>query len=96
MLMAAKWTFLASRAWALLRIVHDLEVCLRDVAASRGTPNTAVTLHSGGTVWPCSPRRRAQRREPLLLLAPSQEGPARHLGMLPDFWKIFASFFMRV
>ena len=32
----ANWTFLTSHAWALLCIVHDPEVRLRDIAASRG------------------------------------------------------------
>jgi hypothetical protein len=34
--MKANWTFLTSRAWALLCIADDLEVRLRDMAASRG------------------------------------------------------------
>jgi len=36
MLMMANRTFLASHAQALLRIAHDPEVRLRDIAASRG------------------------------------------------------------
>ena len=34
--MMANWTFLTSHARALLRIAHDPEVRLRDIAASRG------------------------------------------------------------
>ena len=32
----ANWTFLTSRAWALLCIAHDPEVRPRDIAARRG------------------------------------------------------------
>jgi hypothetical protein len=42
-----------------------------------------VTLYSGSTVSPCSPRKRAQRRESALLLAPDGHQEVRGVVRLP-------------
>ena len=55
MLMVANWTFPTTQAWAQPCIAQDLEMRLRDIAASRGGGGAAARRHAGSGTQPPGP-----------------------------------------
>jgi len=55
MLMVANWTFPTTQAWAPPCIAQDLEMRLRDIAASRGGGGAAARRHAGSGTQPPGP-----------------------------------------